>query len=252
MQLRFNGNQIDEEFFGPGAQWFKNSNKDFLGLNDSQPQLDSKHIIVDQLQRQFGSLRIARSNTPYHEILPAILGQRVTTQEAAQQWKKIVQHHGEKAPGPHETLRLPPSPEVLAKIPYTTFHNYGIDRRRADALCNIGRLSHFLLRDWDYTDKPNELSQQLLLLAGVGPWTAAVTGALAFGDPDAIAVGDFHLKNTVAWALHKKPRGTDEEMLESLSPYRGQRQRVVRWIQMAGIQAPARGPRRPIISITQL
>jgi hypothetical protein len=41
-------------------------------------------------------------------------------------------------------------------------------------------------------------------------------------------------------------------MLASLSPYAGQRQRIVRWIQMAGISAPARGPRRPIVSITHL
>lgn len=91
-----------------------------------------------------------------------------------------------------------------------------------------------------------------MLIPGVGRWTAAVAGAVAFGDPDAIAVGDFHLKNVVAWSLRGQARGTDEEMLEVLEPYAGQRGRVVRWLQIDGHRAPARGPRKPIIPITQL
>ncbi|CAB4571144.1 unannotated protein [freshwater metagenome] len=240
------------DFYGPGATWLSRTVSDLWGDHDDPPKIQPSHDVVGLLQKKFGALRLGRSNTPYHEILPAILGQRVTTREAAQQWNRIVRNHGEKAPGPNATLLLPPSPEVLAKVPYTTFHTYGIDRRRADAMRHAGRLGHFLLREWERDVLPSEHTHALMHLPGVGPWTAAVAGALAFGDPDALAVGDFHLKNTVAWALHKKPRGTDDEMLTSLSTYLGQRHRIVRWIQMAGISAPARGPRRPIVSITQL
>lgn len=239
-------------FYGPGAPWLAKTVGDVFGDHDDTPEIQSVHDVVTLLQKQFGALRLGRSNCAYHELLPAILGQRVTTKEAAQQWGRIVRNHGEKAPGPHATLLLPPSPEELAKIPYTTFHTYGVDRRRADTMRQTGRLGHFLLRNWDHNVNPSEHTQALMHVPGVGPWTAAVAGALAFGDPDALAVGDFHLKNTVAWALHKKPRGTDDEMLSSLSAYAGQRHRIVRWIQMAGISAPSRGPRRPIVSITQL
>ena len=239
-------------FYGPGATWLATSLNDFFGEYDNPPKIQPVHDVVAVLQKNFGALRLGRSNCPYHELLPAILGQRVTTREAAQQWGRLVRHHGEKAPGPHSSLLLPPSPEELAKIPYTTFHTYGVDRRRADTLRQAGRLGHFLLRNWDRNVVPSEHTHALTHVPGVGPWTAAVAGALAFGDPDALAVGDFHLKNTVAWALHKKPRGSDDEMIASLSAYAGQRHRIVRWIQMAGISAPARGPRRPIVSITQL
>ena len=47
----------------------------------------------------------------------------------------------------------------------------------------------------------------------------------------------------VAWALAGEPRGTDERMLELLEPYRGQRGRVVRLLELAGIAAPRYGPR---------
>ncbi len=47
----------------------------------------------------------------------------------------------------------------------------------------------------------------------------------------------------VAWALAGEARGTDERMLELLEPYRGQRGRVLRLLELAGVRAPRYGPR---------
>jgi 3-methyladenine DNA glycosylase/8-oxoguanine DNA glycosylase len=65
----------------------------------------------------------------------------------------------------------------------------------------------------------------------------------AFGDPDAVSLGDFHLPHMVCWVLAAEPRGDDARMLELLEPYRGQRARVVRIIELAGVHAPRYGPR---------
>jgi hypothetical protein len=56
----------------------------------------------------------------------------------------------------------------------------------------------------------------------------------------------------VAWALAGEPRGTDEHMLELLEPYRGQRGRVLRLLELAGAGAPRRGPRMPTRRIERL
>ena len=58
-----------------------------------------------------------------------------------------------------------------------------------------------------------------------------------------MSVGDFHLKNLVAFALAGEPRGTDERMLELLEPWRGHRARVIRLLEASGIEAPKYGPR---------
>jgi 3-methyladenine DNA glycosylase/8-oxoguanine DNA glycosylase len=99
---------------------------------------------------------------------------------------------------------------------------------------------------------PAEALARLRSIPGVGPWTAAETARSAFGDPDAVSVGDFHLKNVVCWALAREPRGTDERMLELLEPYAGQRARVARLIEMSGIQPPKYGPRMTVSSIAEL
>ena len=67
--------------------------------------------------------------------------------------------------------------------------------------------------------------------------------ARAWGDPDAVSVGDYHLPGLVAWALARERRGTDERMLELLEPYRGQRGRVIRLLEVARGPAERHGPR---------
>ena len=72
---------------------------------------------------------------------------------------------------------------------------------------------------------------------------------MAWGDPDAISIGDYHIPNLVAFALAGEPRGDDARMLELLEPYRGQRGRVQRLLELSGIRPPRYGPRMPARAI---
>jgi 3-methyladenine DNA glycosylase/8-oxoguanine DNA glycosylase len=80
-------------------------------------------------------------------------------------------------------------------------------------------------------------------MRGIGPWTAALVLTASHGHADAVPEGDFHLPNSVAYALAGEPRADDARMLELLEPYRGQRGRVVRLLELSGIRPPAFGPR---------
>jgi 3-methyladenine DNA glycosylase/8-oxoguanine DNA glycosylase len=139
---------------------------------------------------------------------------------------------------------------VLAALPYHAFHPLGLERRRAELLRAVCREAPRLERIGAAAAGPRASAEAreaayaaLRAFPGIGPWTAAEVGARAFGDPDAVSVGDFHLPNLVAWALAGEPRGTDERMLELLEPYRGQRGRVIRLLETSGTRAPRYGPR---------
>jgi 3-methyladenine DNA glycosylase/8-oxoguanine DNA glycosylase len=99
---------------------------------------------------------------------------------------------------------------------------------------------------------PTAALKRLRAIPGVGAWTAAETARSAFGDPDALSLGDFHMPNLVAWALAGEPRGDDARMLELLEPYRGQRGRLVRILELSRIEAPRYGPRLPVRSIDRI
>lgn len=237
--------------FGDGAGWLESRALDICGTNDRIPVIEAHHDQVREAQRRFGALTLGASHTVYHELLPAVLGQRITALEAHRQWRSLVRTHGGVAPGPREGLMCPPDPRRLAEVPYHALHPLGIERKRADTLRAVASRFDFLTRLTESDIEPHRKTEQLSMIAGVGVWTSAVAGGLAFGDADALLIGDFHVKNTVAYALTGAIRGTDEEMVATLQPYSGQRHRVVRWLQLAGWRAPARGPRRRNVSIAR-
>ena len=153
---------------------------------------------------------------------------------------------GAPAPGP-VGLRLPPTSSALAGLPYFAFHRFGLERRRAEVIIAAARLAP-RLEDRD----PAEVMRRLAAVPGIGPWTLAEVARVAFGDPDAVSVGDFHLPNLVAWALAGEPRADDARMLELLEPYRGQRGRVQRLLEASGLQAPRYGPRMALRRIADM
>jgi 3-methyladenine DNA glycosylase/8-oxoguanine DNA glycosylase len=236
--------------FGPGGPWLAQRALDLLGQSDHLPTITPHHQSVARAQRSFSSLLFPRTHSPYHELLPAVLGQRVTAIEAFSQWRELCHTYGSRAPGPRDDLYLPPDPDVLSRQPYYVLHRFGIEKRRADALRGVAHNAARLIRDIDVSHSdPSALTSSLTNLSGIGVWTAATAGGVAYGDPDALVIGDYHVKNTVAFALNGIARGTDDEMVALLSPYNGQRARVVKWLELDGWVAPKFGPRQRISSI---
>lgn len=240
------GNLQIEGSWGAGGDWLAARLIDYGGQADTPvPIVQAVHPAVQRAQRNHPYVRLARTADLYHALLPTILGQRITAGEAFRQWSTLVRRLGSIAPGPHPRLRVPPSPAVLANQPAWAMHRWGIESKRASALRAVARHADKL---WDWAAlSPAECAAKLAMIPGVGPWTIGSVLGPALGDADAVAVGDFHLKNLVSWALAGRARGTDEQMLELLAPYAGQRGRVVRQLALDGWHPPAFGPRQRIL-----
>jgi 3-methyladenine DNA glycosylase/8-oxoguanine DNA glycosylase len=207
---------------------------------------------VQEAMARFGAIALGRTDNPYHELIPAVLAQRVTAREALWQWSQVCLRWGEEMSLGSISLRTPPTADRLLSIPLHEWHLLGVERRRAETARHVARHAPRLLAGWRPELPVHERTASLQLIPGVGEWTAAVAGHCAFGDPDALEFGDFHVKNTVAWALSGRPRGTDDEMRLTMEPYAGERRRVLTWLSLAGWSAPARGPKRRNLDIARL
>ncbi len=226
-----------------GAEWLLAAAPGLVGLDDDPSVLQPVHPIVRELARRLAGLRIGRTGAVFEAVLPAIIEQKVTGDEARRSYRALLRALGEPAPGPVPLL-VPPAPERIAALPYYAFHAFGLEQRRAEtirrAASRAPRLEASATRE-----TPEEAYRLLLAIPGIGPWTAGEVGRAALGDADAVSVGDYHVPGLVGWLLAGDRRADDQRMLELLEPYRGQRGRVVRLLEASGLALPRRGPRMP-------
>ena len=245
------GGRLDAETWGPGADWLLARVPSMIG--DADPGAEhlecDDHPVVARAARNGRHQRYGASGAIYHEILPTVIEQRITTVEAKRQWSLLCRELGEAAPGPFDGLRLPPCPAVLVRQPSWWFHPLGIERKRAHPLIDLARHAS---KFWGWAQlEPTEAARMLQLIPGIGVWTTGVALGPALGDPDSVPVGDFHVKNVVGHALAGEARATDERMLELLEPYAGQRGRVVRWLRSDGHAAPKFGAKQRILPMAR-
>ncbi|HWH23740.1 MAG TPA: DNA-3-methyladenine glycosylase 2 family protein [Candidatus Limnocylindria bacterium] len=245
---RVDSRHVEARAWGAGAEAVLAGLGELLGEADRPELFEPRHGLIAELLRR-RPVRMPRSRAVFEALLPAIIAQKVTSFEARRSYRVLIGRYGERAPGPLG-LRLQPAPEVLAGLPYHAYHEFGIERRRADTIRSAAAVADSLER---LVELPAaEAAAGLMSLAGIGQWTAAETVRPALGDPDTVSIGDYNLPHLVCWALAGERRGDDARMLELLEPYRGQRARAIRLLVVAGRWPPRRGPRLAARQIARL
>jgi 3-methyladenine DNA glycosylase/8-oxoguanine DNA glycosylase len=219
---------------------------ELLGVNDTTfGTFEPDHPVVRAVWRRHQGWRVPRTGLVWETLVPTVLEQKVTGGEARDSWRLMVRTLGEPAPGPEDVrppgLYVVPEAKVWAQVPSWDWHEAGVGPERSRTIVGAARRVAALERTLSL---PLErVEGALRVLPGVGAWTAAEVRQRAFGDPDAVSVGDFHLAGQVVFALTGEMDGDDAKMLELLEPWRGHRYRVVRMIELSGLTKPRRGPR---------
>jgi 3-methyladenine DNA glycosylase/8-oxoguanine DNA glycosylase len=233
--------------WGEGAPWMLERLGSIAGLDDDPNGFVTDHSLVGELHRSNPGWRFGRTGLVFDALVHAICGQKVTGQEAAAASRGLREHFGEPGPGPRR-MRLPADPDRMAATPYWAYHQIHLEKRRADVLRRVAAKAGEIDRMAGI--EPAVAAERLQAIPGVGTWTVAKTLAVSHGDPDQVEAGDFHLKHMVVHHLTGRARGTDEEMLHLLEPFRPHRGRVTRLLQTLGHE-PSFGPRLAPKDITR-
>jgi 3-methyladenine DNA glycosylase/8-oxoguanine DNA glycosylase len=234
--------EVDARAWGSGASWLLDRVPALLGADDDWSDVDvSSHTVLHEVRRRRMGVRLPSSGLVLDSLVPAVLEQRVTGGEARRAWRTLLYRFGEPAPGPYAAMRVPPSARVLLDITSWDWHRLGVDAQRQRAVRAAATVANRL--EECAAMAPDAAMARLRHVPGIGVWTAAETLQRAIGHPDAVSVGDYHLKDLVVHFLTGRPRGTDQQMLELLEPWAGHRHRIVRLIEMSGVGKPRFGPR---------
>jgi 3-methyladenine DNA glycosylase/8-oxoguanine DNA glycosylase len=244
--LRLRGGAYDAEVhaaaWGPGADWVLEQLPAMLGADDDPAGFEPRHRAVADAHRRNPHWRVGRSGLVMEALVPAIIEQKVTGQEAFGGFRKLVHRFGEAAPGPgaEHNLWVQPSAVTIRTIPSWEWLKMHIDPARSRTLVRAAQVASSLERT---TGLPGEeVDRRLRSVAGIGVWTSAEVRFRAHGDADAVSFGDYHIAKNVGWALTGE-EVDDDGLAELLEPYRPHRYRVQRLVELAGLHRPRRGPR---------
>jgi 3-methyladenine DNA glycosylase/8-oxoguanine DNA glycosylase len=225
---------------GEGAAWLADRAERLLGLHDDVEGFAPPPGPLRQLWRRFPGDRVGATGTLWHDLAWWVVQQRVTRQDAAAQWRRLVTALGTAVDGVPGVV-APPLPSVVGRLTYADLHGCGLERRRAEVLV---RAAHLAGRLAGLVERPfAEAEPALLSVPGIGPWTASGLAATTWGCADTVFVGDDGIPSMVAWLLAGEPRADDTRMFELLEPYRPHRYRVVRLAFLGGVRPPRRAPR---------
>lgn len=228
--------------WGPGAGWLLETLPTLLGADDDISGFSVKHAVLEDVARKHQGLRIGRTGRVMEALVPAVLEQKVVGREAWRAWRWLLDRYGSPAPGPApEGMRVIPEPAVWREIPTWHWHKAGAEAVRARTIATAAWHAAKL----EAAATTEEADRLLRALPGIGVWTSAEVRQRAFGDPDAVSVGDFHLAKIVGYALTGE-KTDDPGMLRLLAPYAGHRHRATVLIGLTGLRPPARGPRMAV------
>ena len=234
--------EVHATAWGPGADWALASVPDLLGASDDVSGFEPRHPVLAEAWRRHGDHRVGRTGLVMEALLPAILEQKVTGQEAFAGFRMLVHRHGEPAPGPGPELRLrvQPTPAQRRAVPSWAWLQMHVDAARSRAVVTAARVAESLERTVGLPAE--EVDRRLRSLPGIGVWTSAEVRQRAHGDADAVSFGDYHVAKDVGWALTGQPFD-DVELEAFLEPWRPHRGRVPALLGAAGLHRPRHGAR---------
>ncbi|MCW2832329.1 MAG: hypothetical protein JWN68_282 [Nocardioides sp.] len=232
--------EVHAAAWGPGAAWAITSVPGLLGAYDDPSTFEPQHPLLVEALRRHPHVRFGGSGLVMQALIPSIIEQKVTGQEALAGYRALVTRYGEPAPGAPEELRLrvPPDAATVRMIPSWSWLEMHIDHARSRAMVTAARVAEALERH----DGPADLERRLCSLPGIGVWTSAEVRSRALGDPDAVSFGDYHVAKDVGWAMTGE-EFDDQQLAEFLEPWRPQRNRAVALIMLAKGMRPRHGAR---------
>ena len=239
---RSDDGEVTASAWGPGAEWALAQVPSLLGSDDDEGGFVAHHPEVARAHRRYAAWHVPRSGLVLHALVPAVIEQKVTGQEAFGGYRALVHRFGSRAPGPGEARKLWVAPDAAtwATVPSWEWLRASVDGARSGTAVRAAKSAGRLEECAAMTT--TQARARLRAIPGIGVWTSSEVAQRALGDADAVSFGDYHVAKNITWALLGEAKD-DDVLAELLEPYRGHRYRVQRLLELDGHFRPRHGPR---------
>ena len=230
--------EVAARAWGAGAEWVLDRLPRMLGADDAPAGFEPPEPLAAHWRRH-QHWRLGSTDLVMESLVPTIIEQKVTGQEAFAGFRRLVRRFGEPAPGPLD-LWVQPAAATVRMIPSWEWLRLPVDGGRSRPLVAAARVADSLERAGAATY--DEFDRRVRSIPGIGGWTSAEVRSRALGDADAVSFGDYHVAKDVGWALVGEPVD-DDGLAELLEPDRPHRHRIPHLVAAARIAPPRRGAR---------
>ncbi|MCK6683767.1 MAG: helix-turn-helix domain-containing protein [Thermoanaerobaculia bacterium] len=184
---------------------------------DAQPERIASHLEEDDLLRPIvmarPGLRVPGAFDGFELAVRAVLGQQVSVSAATTLSGRLAERFGRDVPG---TGRLFPLASRLASSPVEEIRAIGLPGRRAETLRALALAVTRGDLDIEGDSGPGSLTDSLLAIPGIGPWTAQYIVLRVLRWPDAFPAGDLAIRKV----LGVRSASQAEERAEAWRPWR--------------------------------
>ncbi|WP_312440195.1 DNA-3-methyladenine glycosylase 2 [Janthinobacterium sp.] len=200
-------------------------------------QLVAADPLMGPLARANGSLRIVQSATPFEALTWAIIGQQINLSFAIALRRTFILQAGRQ----HSSgLWCYPEPRDVARLELEALTGRKFSRAKAETLLRLARLIHDgeLSLELPASGDVTVVSQALLAVKGIGPWTVNYALLRGYGYADCSLHGDVAIRAALQKLLKedsKPDMARTEQWLRQYAPHRTMAAAHL-W---ASLQAPA-------------
>lgn len=160
--------------------------------------------------------RLPGAFDPFEIAVRAVVGQQVSVASARTTVERIVAIAGQHLPPDHEARRRFPTPQELLAAP---LDDVGMPAARRQTIRNVAQAVAEGAVDLGGTSDPDHVTQQLLTISGIGPWTAGYIVMRALHYPDGWPHNDLVVVRAVA-AVSDLDRRALEGRSQQWKPWR--------------------------------
>lgn len=202
--------------------------KRMLGLTQAVEQFESAyqhHPLLGSVIARHKGLRIPLTASAFEAIIWAITGQQISVSAAVAIRRRLIQ----RANVSHSSgLLCHPDAHTLATLSEEALCQAGLSQTKAKTIKLISQqvaAQQIPLAKWEHSTTPpaDEITQTLLSIKGIGPWTVSYVLLRGFGSLNGSLHGDVAVRRSLQRLLQREAKITAEETaqwLDQFQPWR--------------------------------
>lgn len=217
---------IDSSNFSVSEKQASSLGQHMLGLNQDVAKFEQQYSadpILEKLINHQKELRIYQSTSPFEALVWAIIGQQISVHAAIAIRRRFIQAVGiQHSSGiwcfPTEQQVMLVDDDILRQTGFSTGKIIALR-----ALCDAIQNQHLDLSQQVSPENVAVITEQLLSIKGIGPWTVSYALLRGFNYLDGSLHGDVAVRRNLQKLLQQETQPTakeTEKWLEQFSPWR--------------------------------